>query len=227
MSAVSARLYRISPRLHALVKAVVTAVNSPLAKARGRRALAAAERPFKLEIGGIGGRPGWIVTNIGATTRNYLDATVRWPVEDGAVSYVYADNVIEHITLDAARRLLREAHRCLQPGGVIRLVTPDVRTHVEMYLSGADALSTPAADHYRSLGLVVEHPVDLVRIPIGAFGHHEGYVYDFETLRAELEAAGFSQVERTPTGDSAHEPLAALDIRTSEGGAQLAVEAVR
>jgi hypothetical protein len=110
---------------------------------------------------------------------------------------------------------------------VIRLVTPDIRTHVEMYLAGSEALNSAAGRHYRDLGLTVEHPVDLLRIPIGQFGHHEGYVYDFATLDAELQRAGFGPATRHPLGQSEHPGLAGLDQRAHEGGAQIAVEAVR
>ncbi|WP_375001007.1 methyltransferase domain-containing protein [Aeromicrobium sp. CTD01-1L150] len=217
----------MNPTLRKVVRAAVLTINTPLARGRAKRAFAVAPRPFKLEIGGLSPREGWVVTNVNAVTRNYLDATSPWPLEAGAVSHVYSDNVIEHLTLEATRRMLREAHRCLVPGGVIRLITPDVRAHVEMYLSGEPALEDAAARHYRNLGLVVEHPIDVLRIPIGAFGHHEGYVFDFETLRIELESAGFTDVVRTPTGASDRPELSGLDVRTSEGGAQLAVEATR
>jgi Methyltransferase domain len=216
----------VDPRLRAVARSAVLAVNTPIAKARTARLLADAPRPLKIEIGGLTPRPGWFVTNVSARTRYYLDATTTWPLESSSVSHVYADNVIEHITLDAARRMLAESYRCLQPGGVIRLVTPDIRSHVEMYLAGASALDTVAGEHYRNAGLVVEHPIDLVRIPIGSFGHHTGYVYDFETLERELQRAGFTEVVRTELGESAHPELAGLDKR-KEGGAQVAVEAVR
>jgi SAM-dependent methyltransferase len=218
---------RVNPKVRAVVRPAVLAVNTPLARLRLRRALARAARPLKLEIGGLAPRPGWIVTNVSAVTRNYLDATTTWPIEDGAVSHVFSDNVIEHLTLDQNRALLREAHRCLQPGGVIRLVTPDIRGHLELYLSGAPALETAIAGHYREAGLVVEHPIDLLRIPIGSFEHHLGYAWDFETLEAELVAAGFHSVTRHELGESADPDLAGLDLRNAEGGAQLAVEARR
>jgi hypothetical protein len=123
--------------------------------------------------------------------------------------------------------MLAEAHRCLQPGGVIRLVTPDVRKHVELYLAGAASVDGAVGRAYRDLGLVVEHPVDLVRIPIGSFGHHEGYVYDFDTLNDELKRAGFHSTTRHELGESTVGDLRALDQRTDEGGAQIAVEAIR
>lgn len=217
----------MNPKLYAVARASVRTVNTPVARARTRRLLAQSPRPLKLEIGGLIQREGWIVTNVNAVTKFYLDATRTWPLEPASVSHVFSDNVIEHLPLDATRALLREAFRCIQPGGVIRLITPDVRAHVEMYLSGAPALEDAAAKHYRDLGLLVEHPIDVLRIPIGQFGHHSGYVFDYETLRHELEAAGFVDVVRTPTGSSDHAEFDGLDRRTSEGGAQLAVEGTR
>lgn len=215
----------MNPRLRAVARVSVRTVNSPVAKARLTRALAKAPRPLKLELGGLTARPGWVVTNVNALAKLYLDATTEWPLEDDSVEYVYADNVIEHIPLEAGRVMLAEAARCLRPGGVIRLVTPDIRSHVEMYLSGADPTESQAGRLYQSMGLTVEHPIDMVRIPIGSFGHHDGYVYDFETLERELIRAGFHSPTRCELGESDHPALAGHDNRGDEGGAQMAVEA--
>jgi len=221
----------VDPRLRAAVRPVarplIVAANTPLAKARAKRAFADAPRPIKLEIGGHHARPGWVVTDVGPFTRNYLDATRRWPLEDASVSVIYADNVIEHIPLAGGRAMLAEAYRCLVPGGVIRLVTPDIRSHVEMYLAGQASVDNSVGTHYRKYGLTVEHPIDLIRIPIGSFGHHLGYVYDYETLAAELQRAGFSNVARCELGESSHPDLVGLDDRASEGAVQVAVEATR
>lgn len=160
-----------------------------------------------------------------AVARAYLDATQPWPLDSGSVEYVYSDNVIEHLTLQQGRAMLDEAHRCMQRGGVIRTVTPDLRAHVDLYLNGVDLAQNEVAKHYREIGLDVEYPVDLVRIPVAAFGHHAGYIHDFETLAAELRRAGFKNVIRCELGASEHEALRGLDVRSYEGGAQLAVEA--
>lgn len=213
------------PGLRALVRTCVQTANTPVAKARLRRELKRIEPPIRLEIGGHEPRDGWLVTNVNAFASYYLDAVKPWPLDDNTVEYVFSDNVIEHLTLEAGRAMLIQAHRCLRPGGIIRVVTPDLRAHVEMYLAGGTALANNASTHYRNLGLVVEHPVDLVRIPVASFGHHQGYLYDFETLAAELVAAGFTNPTQCALGESSHTPLRGMDIRSYEGGAQLAVEA--
>ena len=66
-----------------------------------------------------------------------------------------------------------------------------------------------------------------MRIPIGSFGHHTGYVYDFATLRKELETAGFRDVVSCAINESAHEDLAGIDQRSGESAVQMAVEATR
>jgi predicted SAM-dependent methyltransferase len=215
------------PTLRRFVRGTVHAVNRPIATVRFRAAARRAPRPIALEVGGLTKRPGWFIANVNAVTPRYMDATKPWIFEDGALSYVYADNMIEHVPLEGARRFLAEAHRCLRPGGTIRLVTPDVRHHVDLYLSGEDVVRSELADLYRSIGVVVEHPVDLLRTPIGQFGHHSGYVYDFEALDAELQRAGFQPAVRQPIGESDDPMLRNLEVRSVEGPAQLVVEARR
>lgn len=217
----------MNPHLRDAVRGAVRTVNTPIAKRRLARKLRTAPQPLKLEIGGLRPRPGWLITNVNAVARNYLDATIAWPFEAGSVSHLYADNVIEHITLQAGRAMLSEAFRCLRPGGLIRIVTPDIRAHVDLYLSGRPGLESGTAHHYRSIGLVTEHPVDLLRIPIASFKHHLGYVYDFEALEAELARAGFHSVTRCDLGTSQHAALQGLDQRLDSGNSQMAVEATR
>lgn len=209
------------------LRAAVGAVNTPVAVVRGRAAYRSARRPLRIEIGGTVERPGWLMTNISPKAKHYLDATRTWPFEDGAAQFVYSDNVIEHVPLPAVRRMLAETFRVLRPGGVARIVTPDLRRHVELYLQGRSGLDDPLAAEYRSLGIPVEHPLDYVRVTTTLFGHAEGYSFDFDTLRAELERAGFAGVVRRPLGESDHPDLVGLDSRPDEGEGQMAVEATR
>lgn len=217
----------MNPRVRSVVRATVRNANRPVATARFRAAAKKAPRPVALEVGGLKKRAGWMMVNINATTPYYMDGTKPWIFEDGALSYVYADNMIEHVPLAGGRTFFAEAYRCLRPGGIIRLVTPDVRTHVELYLKGGDVVDGPLADEYRSLGVVVEHPIDLLRTPIGEFGHHAGYVYDFETLDAELQRAGFRPAVRRELQESDDPQLRNLEARPTHGSLQMVVEAVR
>ncbi len=227
MSFQPAQLLKPNTRLRGFVKATVHAANRPVGIARFRRAAKRAPRPIALEVGGLKPRDGWFMVNVNATAPRYMDGTKPWIFEDGSLSHVYADNMIEHVPLAGARVFFQEAHRCLRPGGIIRLVTPDLREHVELYLQGESVVQGPEADEYRAFGVVVEHAVDLLRTPIGEFGHHSGYVYDFETLDAELQRAGFGPARRCELHESEDPKLRGLEERSEQGRIQMVVEAVR
>lgn len=48
------------------------------------------------------------------------------PIADGAAELVHSRVTIEHITDEAARVLFSEAHRILRPGGLLRVVAPNL-----------------------------------------------------------------------------------------------------
>jgi SAM-dependent methyltransferase len=54
---------------------------------------------------------------------------------EGSVAVVYASHLIEHLHRDEALGLLREARKTLKPGGVCRVVVPDVAAIVGWYLA--------------------------------------------------------------------------------------------
>lgn len=52
------------------------------------------------------------------------------PIDDGSAEIVYSSHTIEHISDEAALRLLAEAFRVLRPGGTLRVTTgPDAETN--------------------------------------------------------------------------------------------------
>ena len=217
----------LPPRLRQAIRFAVLSVNRPIATIRCHVAARQATRPIALEVGGITPRDGWFLVNINARAPHYMDGTKHWLFEDGSLSHVYADNMIEHVSLEGARRFFSEAFRCLRPGGRIRIATPDIRAHVELYCSAGDVVRSDLAQVYRDLGVLIEHKVDMVRTPVGEFGHHRGYVYDFEALDDELQRAGFLPAVRQPLQVSDDPMLCGLEQRPEHGAMQMAVEAVR
>lgn len=63
------------------------------------------------------------------------------PYPDAAFDVVYHSHVLEHFSRRDARDLLRECHRVLRQGGIIRVVVPDFEQVVRLYL---DALEKAA-----------------------------------------------------------------------------------
>lgn len=80
--------------------------------------------------------PGWInldsVPVSPAVQR--CDARARLPFADASVDAVYHAHLLEHLEADAAGKFLRECHRILRPGGVLRVVVPDLEGIAQAYL---------------------------------------------------------------------------------------------
>lgn len=56
------------------------------------------------------------------------------PFETSTFELIYCSHFIEHLHLDDAVKVLKEARRVLKPGGVIRLVLPDLEEIASEYL---------------------------------------------------------------------------------------------
>ena len=129
----------------------------------------------------------------------------RLPFASGTVDCIYASHVFEHLYSTAGRALLRESHRILRLGGVIRLVVPDLRWLAERYLSEVSRARSTRDD-----GLPADRFVDALHLrppakPGGHFVfrmysaltefHTHKWMYDAESLSERLRTAGFMEVE--------------------------------
>jgi predicted SAM-dependent methyltransferase len=180
---------------------------------RLRRFLATSSPPYRVELGARATRrEGWIPTDIWWRARYHLDATGPWPFAPGSVSHVYGDNMIEHVPIDGARALFRHAVKAMRPGGRIRLVTPDVERCARVYLERGD-LARAQLEAHRGAGTRIEHYVDILRAVFVEYEHYRGYVWDFESLANELDAAGFTTIERCELENSADPVLCGLESR--------------
>jgi len=63
---------------------------------------------------------GWINHDI------EVDLTKRLPYDDSQADYVFAEHVVEHLTIHEAYRFFQECYRILKPGGAIRITVPSV-----------------------------------------------------------------------------------------------------
>lgn len=208
---------------------LLTTVNRPLATRRIRKLVHSTPPPYRVELGAFTvHHAAFVPTDVSWRARYWLDATKPWPFPVGSVSHVYADNMIEHVTLDQARLMLRHAYGAMASGGRLRLVTPDAERSARMYLEGGDLLALQT-DRNRRHGYRVDHPVSLLRTVFAECGHHLGFVWDYAALSAELADAGFVKVERCEVHESPDPVLRRLESRAEPADRQLTlvVEAVR
>src|SRR5262245_41816323 len=57
----------------------------------------------------------------------WADASRRIPVQSESLDVVYSSHMLEHLDPREAECFLNEIRRVLKPGGIIRLVVPDLR----------------------------------------------------------------------------------------------------
>jgi len=168
----------------------------------------------KLQIGG-GWRVlgGWLNADIElAGGVFHMDATRPFPLDDGEFGYVFSEHMIEHIDYADAASMLRECHRVLQPGGVIRIVTPNLAALVALLSEPRSGVQQAYYEYFIQEHLPAGHPptdAALANAFMRSWGHR--FIYDEPTLRLSLEAAGFGQVVRRRLGESDHAALTDIE----------------
>ena len=134
------------------------------------------------------------------------DLTRPLPFPENSFWAIYASHVLEHLYRVEADALLAECKRVLKPGGVLRLVVPDLQFLVEDYLKNRNGGRT-AADSWtaaetlnQKLGFRNPRPPDgnmLFRFyALWKDFHSHKWMYDADSLCHSLEIAGFEPVAR-------------------------------
>jgi SAM-dependent methyltransferase len=146
---------------------------------------------------------------------------IRWadgvrglPLADHSVAVVYASHMFHHLHPSEARRFLVEALRVLIPGGVLRLVVPDLRRLAERYVADGDAET-----FLRTLDLSPRVPRAFRgRLRLLILGHrYRRWMYDAASLAALLRSVGFAEPREFPPGETQIADPGALNLREREG----------
>jgi predicted SAM-dependent methyltransferase len=172
-----------------------------------------AGREHKLHIGcGKNALDGWINIDVHPAP---LALNVLWglPFAAGSVRYIFVSHLLEHLFFPRdVKPFLAELRRVLAPGGVVRIVVPDIEQCIAAYVNNDE---TFFGNRRETWPWWPENPTRLEDFlayagagaePAYLFESHK-YGYDFETLSRVLTDAGFSSVERSSYMESAHAAL--------------------
>lgn len=110
------------------------------------------------------------------------------PWGDSSVSAIYTSHTLEHLTRQEGLALLRECWRVLEPGGLMRIVVPDLRSIVDAYTSG----KLPGEHFLEELHVLYAAGKSGLRAklaPLVEFPHR--CMYDHASLLRTMRAAGF------------------------------------
>jgi predicted SAM-dependent methyltransferase len=140
------------------------------------------------------------------------------PYADQSVGFIYNEHFIEHMTVAAGLAALKECYRVLQPGGALRIATPDLRYILFRYF-----FFWKRQDWLKTYGYEwIQTKAEMVNIGMREWGHQ--YVYDEEELRRRLQEAGFAQIARKKLNQSDFDQLRRRETRKDS---KLILEAIK
>lgn len=132
----------------------------------------------------------------------YGDIVKGLPVPAESCKGVYCSHILEHLSLNDFRVALRNTRAILRPSGIFRLVLPDLEYSAKRYIdntSNEAALEfmreTSLGHESRSRGVK-----GLISVWLGSSQHL--WMWDYKSIQAELENAGFVDVRTASFGDS-------------------------
>ncbi len=160
------------------------------------------------------------------------------PFADQTFDGVYHCHVLEHIDREAAPTLLRECHRVLKPGGILRVVVPDLEGLARHYLDVVSRLPERATltEHAFAVEEMIdqmvlrtpryrrEHPLIvrwLENILIGdtaRAGILHRWMYDRFSLAQALREAGFEDIQQQTETTSRISDWRAFNLDTKPDG---------
>jgi predicted SAM-dependent methyltransferase len=125
------------------------------------------------------------------------------------VELTYASHVIEHLDAAAGLKLLKECHRILALGGLIRLSCPDAKLIMKLYAENRLSELDGAVDWGQAT-------TSVERMNALLYGNHKA-IYDEEVLAKVLKEAGFVRIQKRAFRESSSEKMLreTLDMQPS------------
>jgi len=140
----------------------------------------------------------------------YMNLNKRWNYSDNSVDIVYASHLFEHLSLGSADLFLSEAYRSLKPGGVIRLVVPDLYKICKKYISEYEKGTSHTTDFimwainmHREGQYGGKIPLwKKIVLEIQGYPHQHKYMYDEKSLAEKMQQSGFQNIQSFVYGES-------------------------
>lgn len=181
---------------------------------------------MKISLGAGGMRfPGWLHVDADAQWQPDVVADLSQPLPfaDDYADFLQSEDFIGQLSFAQAREHLRDCHRVLKAGGVLRLLTPDLAVLIDCYRRG-DTRVLDLWNREVGIPLVTDTLGELIHAALTFAGQQS--FYDEATLRALLEPIGF-EVHRVGFNESAWPELRGLDQRSPDNAISLYLDCVK
>ncbi len=168
---------------------------------------------------------GWVNIDLDEQSRPdvLVNLAANLPFSDEVAEFMHTEDFIDQLDLADAARFLHECHRVLKPGGVLRVLTPDVQQLASLYLNDPAKLKALWHDNVE-VPLELDTAAEILNMGMRFAGHT--FLYDAETFSALAQRCGFS-AERTVFQQSRFEALRGIDLRGPDNAISLYHDCVK
>ena len=138
--------------------------------------------------------PGYVAVDFFSPNAGY-GADLRYPllIDDAVFDGIFTEHTLEHLNYTEVARILAECRRILKPGGVIRIVVPDLSIFVEHYVSNNESWFRDwEREVLQPRGRSMTSRMEALSFVTQEYGHRSAW--DFETMEKFLTRAGFTEI---------------------------------
>ena len=129
----------------------------------------------------------------------FADAKKNIPLPNHSAECIYTSHMMEHLSKEESVSFLNEAFRVLEPGGILRVVVPDLKLAVNFYVQTQDA------DNFMEKMFLAPPPINTIKEKISLFftGYRQHqWMYDEKSLSKLIKKIGFRQVFILKAGET-------------------------
>jgi len=133
-----------------------------------------------------------------------FDIRKKFPIDDGVIAEVFSAATLEHFRKPDNIHILKEFHRILMPGGILRVCTPDIEAIAKGLLAG-DNLDKVNQHFFGKYKSDQTEDYDLHR-----------WMYPVKEMIRVLREIGFTNMQQIPNDLGQHDPVYNYLIRTEK-----------
>jgi hypothetical protein len=164
---------------------------------------------------------GFVNVDLDASCRPDVVADLSRPLPfaDACADAIFTEDFVAQLEPDGLRRFLAECRRMLRPGGTLRVLTPDLRRFMRMYLEEPARL---IGFWTTAVGVPLPNAAaaDVVNLGMRLAGRWQ---YDVETFTRIAAQAGLDTTE-SRYGESRHPALRGIDLRRPDEAVSMYLE---
>ena len=168
---------------------------------------------------------GWVNVDIDLESKPDVAANLSGglPFASGVARLMHTEDFIDQLKIGQAAEFLNECHRILAPGGVLRVLTPDMQKLTHLDLNDPEQLKT-MWKRFVGVPLVLDTAGEIFNMGMRFAGHT--FLYDEETFKALSSRCGFD-AHRVEYQQSEVAELCDLDLRSPENAISMYFDCYR